>query len=264
MYDDIRDIVRDFETLPQVEAFAVGGSRATGKADARSDYDVYLYVTEPVGLDAREAILLKYCNAMEIGNHYWENEDNCTLKNGIDIDLIYRGLDEFARGIAAVVDECRSANGYTTCMWHNLLTCDIVFDKNGRLSALKERYTVPYPEQLKRNIITRNLNLLSGVLPSYDLQIKKAAARGDLVSVNHRTAEFLASYFDVIFALNEMAHPGAKRLAALCTAQCKVLPAGFEENLNALFHSMFEGDELNRAVKTLVLELEKAAGPYRL
>lgn len=75
------------------------------------------------------------------------------------------------------MDECRSANGYTTCMWHNLLTCDIVFDKKGRLSALKERYTVPYPERLKRNIITKNLNLLSGVLPSYDLQIKKARAR---------------------------------------------------------------------------------------
>ena len=264
MYDDIRDIMRNFESLPQIEALAVGGSRATGKADARSDYDVYLYVTGPVGLDAREAILQTYCSVMEIGNHYWENEDNCTLKNGIDIDIIYRSLDDFSHGIAAVVDECRSANGYTTCMWHNLLTCDIVFDKKGRLSALKERYTVPYPERLKRNIITQNLNLLSGVLPSYDLQIKKATARGDLVSVNHRAAEFLASYFDVIFALNEMTHPGEKRMAALCKAQCKILPAGFEENLNTLFCSMFKGDALNRAVETLVLELYKVAGAYRL
>lgn len=264
MYEEIKKLVEDFKELPQVEAFAVGGSRATGKADAKSDYDMYLYVTNPVGLDAREAILRKYCGAMEIGNHYWENEDNCTLKNGIDIDLIYRGLDDFARGISAVVDDCQSANGYTTCMWHNLLTCDIVFDKNGRLSALKKRYTVPYPEQLKRNIITQNLNLLSGVLPSYDLQIKKAAARGDLVSINHRTAEFLASYFDVIFALNEMTHPGEKRMMAICKAQCEILPANFEENLNAMFHSMFEGDALNRAVETLVLELCKAAGVFRL
>lgn len=264
MYDDIRDIVRDFQALPQAEAFAVGGSRATGKSDAKSDYDLYLYVTGPVDLDTREAILSKYCGAMEIGNHYWENEDNCTLKNGIDIDVIYRSLDDFANGIAAVVDEYRSANGYTTCMWHNLLTCDIVFDKNGRLSALKEQYTVPYPQQLKRNIITQNLNLLSGVLPSYDLQIKKAVSRADFVSVNHRTAEFLASYFDVIFALNEMTHPGEKRMMALCKAQCKILPADFEENLNALFQSMFKGDALNRAVETLVFELYKIAGAYRL
>lgn len=83
MYDDIRDIMRNFESLPQIEALAVGGSRATGKADARSDYDVYLYVTGPVGLDAREAILQTYCSVMEIGNHYWENEDNCTLKTGL-------------------------------------------------------------------------------------------------------------------------------------------------------------------------------------
>lgn len=39
---------------------------------------------------------------------------------------------------------------------------------------------------------------------------------------------------------------------------------GFEENLNTLFCSMFEGDALNRAVETLVLELYKVAGAYRL
>ena len=116
MYDDIRDIMRNFESLPQIEALAVGGSRATGKADARSDYDVYLYVTGPVGLDAREAILQTYCSVMEIGNHYWENEVNCTLKNGIDIDIIYRSLDDFSHGIAAVPMRCvASVSGIGSC-----------------------------------------------------------------------------------------------------------------------------------------------------
>ena len=47
------------------------------------------------------------------------------------------------------------------------------------------------------------MNLLSGMLPSFDTQIKKAEKRRDLVSVNHRVTEFLASYFDILFALNE-------------------------------------------------------------
>lgn len=83
------------------------------------------------------------------------------------------------------------------------------------------------------------MNLLSGKLPSYDLQIKKAASRGDMVSINHRVTEFLASYFDIILALNEKTHPGEKRLVNLCMEQCAVLPKNMEENLNRLFSSMF-------------------------
>lgn len=52
----------------------------------------------------------------------------------------------------------------------------------------------------------------AGNLPSYDAEIKKAIARNDMVSVKHRTAAFLESYFDIIFALNKLTHPGEKRM----------------------------------------------------
>ena len=59
------------------------------------------------------------------------------------------------------------------------------------------------------------MKLLSGMLPSFDAQIEKAENRKDFVSVNHRVTEFLASYFDIIFALNEMTHPGEKRMQSI-------------------------------------------------
>ena len=49
-----------FETLsalPQIEAIALGGSRAGTHYDEKSDYDVYLYCTDPVPEDIRREIL---------------------------------------------------------------------------------------------------------------------------------------------------------------------------------------------------------------
>ena len=65
---------------------------------------------------------------MEIGNQFWELEDDCVLNNGIEIELIYRSLDEFDKDLQAVVLEHQAQNSYTTCMWYNLL--------NSRLSTI--------------------------------------------------------------------------------------------------------------------------------
>ncbi|MDD5796752.1 MAG: DUF4037 domain-containing protein, partial [Oscillospiraceae bacterium] len=64
------------------------------------------------------------------------------------------------------------------------------------------------------------------------------------------------SYFDVIFALNKMTHPGEKKLIKICLEQCKILPENFEENLNRLFTSMFSEYDFD-ALESIISELEK-------
>lgn len=253
---NVEALFKELGALPQVEAIALGGSRATGKYDEKSDYDVYVYITELIPQQQRKDILQNYCSYMEIGNSFWELEDDVTLKNGIDMDIIYRSMPDFERDVASVVIECTPRNGYTTCMWHNLRTCQILIDKQGRLQQIQEKYNIPYPEKLKKNIICNNLKLLSGILPSFDTQICKAHNRGDLVSVNHRVTEFLASYFDIIFALNEMTHPGEKRMQSICCAECRILPADFDENLNKLFRTMFTEDPAP-VIRAMVAEIQK-------
>lgn len=235
----VNKLFAELSGLPQVEAIALGGSRAGTNFDAKSDYDVYLYCTGPVEESVRREILSRYCRYMEIGNHYWEYEDNVTLNDGVDMDILYRNLPDFTADVASVVEGCQARNGYTTCMWHNLLTCKIVYDPQGKLAAAKDRFAIPYPARLKQNIISRNRKLLSGTMPAYDAQIAKAVSRGDLVSVNHRTAAFLESYFDILLALNEQTHPGEKRLVQLCRQRCGILPRNFEENLNRLLTDLF-------------------------
>lgn len=212
----VEQLFKELSLLEEVEAIALGGSRAGVNYDEKSDYDVYLYVTSPVSEEKRKNILQKFCSYMEIGNSFWEYEDNCVLNNGIEIDILYRDMEDFMKGIQRVVVECQPSNSYTTCMWHNLITCKILYDKNGKLEKYKNKYSIPYPKQ-----------------------IKKAILRKDFVSINHRITEFLASYFDLLFAINEITHPGEKRLVQLCKKQCKILPKNFEENLNLLFSYMY-------------------------
>lgn len=244
--------------LDEVEALALGGSRAGKLFDEASDYDVYLYCTGPIPEDTRRDILSKYCGVMEIGNHFWEYEDNCRLNNGVDIDILYRDLDAFSNDVAAVVERFQPHNSYTTCMWHNLLTCKVVYDRNGRLAQAKERFSVPYPRQLKENIMARGWQLLHTAMPAYDGQLAKAIKRGDLVSVNHRTAGFLETYFDLLFAMNELTHPGEKRLMQICRERCRRLPARFEENLERLFQDLYQAPErVADDIAAILTELEK-------
>ena len=235
----IHQLFQELSVLPQVEAIALGGSRAGNTFDESSDYDIYLYCTAPIPEKTRRSILSKYASYVEYGNHFWELEDNGTLNNGLDFDLLFRNLDDFTTELARVVEDFQPSNGYTTCMWHNLLTCKILYDRNGRLAAAKARFDVPYPPQLKENIICQNLRLLHGNLPSYDGQILKAVNRGDKVSICHRTAAFMESYFDIIWALNEKTHPGEKRLVSLCLEHCPILPQNFAENIHSLYHDLF-------------------------
>lgn len=252
----VNQLFQELSRLPQVEAIALGGSRAGEHYDEKSDYDVYVYIISPVPEETRREILSRYCAVMEIGNHFWEYEDNCTLNNGIDIDILWRSLEDFVSGVSAVVDGGQASNSYTTCMWHNLRTCRILYDRDGRLTAAQRRYDCPYPQALRQNIIARSRKLLRGSLPAYETQIQKAVRRGDQVSINHRVTEFLASYFDILFALNEQTHPGEKRLVELCREQCRLLPDRFEANLDDLFQDMFTrpdrvGQDLDRIITAL-------------
>lgn len=254
----IEELFEELSMLDEVEAIALGGSRAGDNYDEKSDYDVYLYCTGTISEGKRKEILSKYCTLMEIGNHFWEYEDNCVLNNGIDIDILYRNLDEFTVDVASVVEEHQARNGYTTCMWHNLRTCKIIYDRDGHLEAAKKRFDVPYPNELKKNIIERNMRLLQNSMPAYETQIAKAVRRGDVVSVNHRTAAFMESYFDVIYALNELTHPGEKRLIQLSKSWCNILPYNFEENLEKLYADLFTNCErVNEDIRNIILELEK-------
>ena len=75
---------------------------------------------------------------------------------------------------------------------------------------------------------------VKNAVPTAEGAIEKAINRNDIVSINHRISALMASYFDIIFAVNELLHPGEKRLVKYAKDNCQILPNNFEENINKL------------------------------
>jgi hypothetical protein len=90
---------------------------------------------------------------------------------------------------------------------------------------------------LRRTIIAKNHPILRQTLSSYLAQIERAVWRGDSVSIQHRVTALLASYFDVLFAVNELPHPGEKRLLQLAATRCAKIPADMESQINAILET---------------------------
>jgi len=256
--NEVNDFINDLCNIDGIQALVLGGSRATERIDEKSDYDFYLYSETGIDQDTRCKILSKYCKYFEIGNSYWELEDNGQLNCGIDFDIIYRNTQQFVKTVADVVENYTAYNGFTTCLWYNVLNSKIIFDKDDMFKKIKERFSIPYPKKLKENIIKRNMALLSDSVVSYDRQITKAIYRKDLINLNNRISAFLASYFDVIFAINELPNPGEKRIMEMCLNKCNVLPDGFEKNINGLIQNMDNNESMIlEIVNNIIYELKK-------
>jgi predicted nucleotidyltransferase len=214
MEQNLEAAVAALANLPDVACVMLAGSRATGTSDETSDYDLYVYSDRDIAADARRVWLAPCCGAMEWDNRFWEPGDEGELADGVPVDIMYRRFDGFEDSLARVVETCEASVGYTTCFWASLLASRILFDRAGRGAALKARFSVAYPAALQRAIVAKNLPLIAGIRSSYLHQIEKALRRADAVSVSHRVAALLASWFDVVFAVHAAPHPGEKRLLA--------------------------------------------------
>ena len=210
----------------------------------------YVYVNGLIDEEKRKEILKNFDNHIEIENSFRECGD-CIKKDEIEINIIYRDINDFMKNIEKVVKKYKPSNAYTTCMWHSLITCKILYDKNGLLQKYKDKYSVSYPKQLKKNIIKRQLQLLDSAMSAYPKQIEKAVLQKDFVDINYLITKFLASYFDLILAVNEIIHPGEKRLVQLCKDQCKILPRDFEENLELMFFHMYNSEKQSLLIEDI-------------
>jgi hypothetical protein len=240
-----RKITQCFADLPQVEAVALGGSQVGDSPDTTSDIDLYVYTRGDIPLEERQSIVDQSGGASQanLGLTFWGPGDEWfNAESGIEVDLVYFDSLWMEGQINRVVRDHQASLGYSTCFWYTIQHSQVLHDPQGWFQSLQNLCQGGYPEDLRHNIIGLNHPVLRNIIPSYTYQITKAIKRRDLVSINHRLAALLASYFDVIFAVNCMPHPGEKRLVSRALGQCLKLPIEMASDIDAVLHASATAD----------------------
>jgi hypothetical protein len=218
-------IVERFRQLPEVTAIVLGGSRAGKIDDLQSDWDLYILSGEPVAPAVRRDIASPFATAPEIDNPWFGPEDGWRdTATGAKIDLVYWSPDWLEDQLHRVIRQHIASVGYSTCFWYTIQHALPLYDPVNWFASLQTQAAIPYPEPLRRAIVALNVPLLRQSQSSFLAQMELARLRQDMVSVQHRITAFLASYFDVLFAINRLPHPGEKRLIAFAEEQCRLVP----------------------------------------
>ena len=255
-----------FSKFPQVEAVAWAGSLTAGSAiDRASDIDLYVYVSQPILLSDRLNLVeaLGGASRADMDLDFWGPGDEwIDASTGIEVDTMYWDPGWMEGVLAQTLEKHHASLGYTTCFWHSLLNARILFDRSGWLASFKQKYTRPYPEELRQAIIQRNRVVLRDVIPGYRNQVEKAVKRADLVSINHRVSALIASYFDILFAFNRVPHPGEKRLIEHAVRLCPRMPRNMVAQVETVLRCAGDTDprlvvEIDRMIDDLEAFLEE-------
>jgi predicted nucleotidyltransferase len=226
-----------FARLPDVEAVAIGGSQASGAASEHSDIDIYIYSHDEIPRDVRTAIGAEFSDNVEVIDYWGPGNEWDDRETGVHVDVVFWTVGWIGDQIDRTLVRHEAWTGYTTSFWHTVKISRIIYDRNGWFARLQQTANQPYPDALVKAIVETNWPLLRTVFPAYLHQLEKAAARRDLVSLNHRAAALLASYFDILFAVNRLPHPGEKRLIDLAEQHCAKLPVNMRADIGAFLRA---------------------------
>lgn len=256
--DTAQQIAEQFAAHPNVSTVALAGSRTATTPDALSDIDLYVYADPPLSMAERATIARACADEMQLDNHFWEDGDEWFQReSGIPIDVTYRSPRDIEGQLERVIVQHQASLGYSTCFWFNVQNSVTLFDQQGWYARLQATAAQPYPDALQRAIIAKNHPVLRTLLHSaYIYQLAAAVARRDLVSIQHRSAALLASYFDILFAVNKALMPGEKRLITYA-GQLSQTPVNMAEDVEQFILAVSMPDTIIDAANRLIDRLDE-------
>jgi hypothetical protein len=221
--DGVAQIAEAIGQLGGVVADALGGSTATGLADQASDIDLHVYWLEPLAPAAERAEHLAGMadpGSLRVGLISWGLEDHLAVA-GRPLDLIYRHWGGVRDEVERAYDPGLLSPGFTTAVLYSVACDRPLYDPSGELGAARARLHRTFPEATRAVLLRHDSPLLG-----FHLQLlRQAQGRDDLLFAQHLRAKLQMLFFDVLFALNRLYHPGEKRLLEHAR-RCPIRPVG--------------------------------------
>ncbi|HYG63367.1 MAG TPA: nucleotidyltransferase domain-containing protein [Thermoanaerobaculia bacterium] len=210
----LTDLVERVKRVQGVRAIVLGGSRARGTHTPKSDIDlgIYYHPDQPLDLQALDQASAELDDRHQPGLLTpiggwgpWINGGGWLTVQGQPVDFLYRDLGKVSACIEAccageveMVYQPGHPHGFSSSIYMaEVAACQILWEADGQLSALKER-TDPYPEPLKLALIQK-----FGWEMGFSLMIaRKAIERGDVAYVAGCCFRCVGCLLQVVFALN--------------------------------------------------------------
>jgi predicted nucleotidyltransferase len=262
-------LARRLGTIRGVEAVALAGSYARGRAGPGSDIDLGIFYSEaaPFAIgDIRElAEAVNDTTGPVVTGFYewgpWVNGGAWLTVDGQRVDFIYRGLEHLERVIADAEIGRYEVHclqqppfGFFSATYLGEITvCVPLFDPQSRLDGLKRR-VADYPEALRQAVVQDYLFMAEFTLASF---APKFAARGDVYGTAACLARAVNELVMALFALNRQ-YPLNDKTALAEVAEFELAPREFGARVTtALAHLSDSAESLAAAVES-VTQLARA------
>lgn len=260
-------LVQGLATLPHLEAIALTGSHARGRATSASDLDLCLLYSEEApfsiaalrdALDTNGAAVLAVSDFGEWGP--WIDGGAWLRVQDRRVDLLYRArelvvrvAEDAQRGRYELHAAQQPPYGYFgPSVLGEVAACVPLHDPQGRLAALK-RSLPGYPEPLCRAVVQEGL----WAVEFGQLFAEKFAARGDPYGVTGCLARSVHRLVLALFALNRV-FPVSDKTALDEIGELERAPDAFAARARALLaHPGREADALSASVGGLAALLEE-------
>ena len=165
-------ICEDLEKVEHVSALVLGGSYATGRANADSDIDIGIYYHEnnPFDIKEIESIAKKYAkdNDPTVTDFYqwgpWVNGGAWIQTEAGKVDFLYRNVNQVRRTIQDAMEgiwenhyDQQPPYGFTSLFYlAEIEACKAIVDPQNVIQYLKSLVKI-YPEPLKNKVIQDSL-----------------------------------------------------------------------------------------------------------
>lgn len=251
--DGVARVVEVIGTLRGVIAVALGGSTAARVADVQSDLDLYVYWTEPLATAAERAARLAAVadpGSLRVGLTSWGFVEDHLAVGGRPTELIYPHWDGVRGEVERAYDVGLVGPGFTTAVLYTIAHGRPLHDPSGALGVVRDRLNRAFPEATRAALLRRGTPLLGFHLA----RLRQAQGRGDLLFVQQLRATLQLLYFDVLFALNRVYHPGEKRLLEHAR-RCPLRPVEGEAHWRSAARRSADDPALATDLAALVREL---------